>query len=50
MTFGSHLLKMMTLKSIRATIVLGNTRHPGDDLKVLAKELFADVLKLKERV
>lgn len=49
MTFGNHLLKMMTLKSIRATIVFGKTRQPGDDRKVLAKELHADVLVLRER-
>lgn len=46
MTFGSHLLKMMTLKSIRATIVFGETRHPGPDRKLLAKALHADVLAL----
>ncbi|MGK0237505.1 MAG: 1-acyl-sn-glycerol-3-phosphate acyltransferase [Candidatus Pelagisphaera sp.] len=48
MTFGSHLLKMMTLKSIRATIVFGKTRNPGNDRKVLANELYADVLALRD--
>jgi lyso-ornithine lipid O-acyltransferase len=49
MTFGRHLLKMMTLKSIRATIVFGETRHPGTDRKVLAKELHGDVLELRDQ-
>ncbi len=46
MTFGDHLLKMMTLKSIKATILFGQSRKPGDDRKALAKELHADVLSL----
>ena len=50
MTFGKHLLKMMTLKSIRATIVFGESRHPGTDRKALAKELHADVLALRNQV
>ncbi len=49
MTFGSHLLKMMTLKSIQATIVFGPARSPGEDRKTLAKDLHADVLDLRER-
>lgn len=50
MTFGSHLLKMMTLKSIRATIVFGPARNPGNDRKALAKELYADVLGLSDQL
>jgi len=50
MTFGSHLLKMMTLKSIQATIVFGSPRSPGSDRKILAKELREDVLALKEQI
>lgn len=49
MTFGSHLLKMMTLKSIQATIIFGRSRSPGHDRKTLAKQLHADVLELRER-
>lgn len=47
MTFGSHLLKMMTLRSIQATIVFGEARQPGTDRKALAKALREDVLALK---
>lgn len=50
MTFGSHLLKMMTLKSIQATIVFGLARSPGNDRKALARELHADVLGLREQL
>ncbi len=50
MTFGKHLLKMMTLKLITATIVFGEARKPGNDRKALAKELHADVLRLKEQL
>lgn len=50
MTFGSHLLKMLTLKSIRATIVFGPARSPGIDRKTLARQLYADVVSLKEQL
>ena len=50
MTFGKHLLKMMTLKSIRATIHFGDTRHPGTDRKLLAKELHSDALALRRKM
>lgn len=50
MTFGRHLLKMMTLKSIRATIAFGPNRKPGSDRKALAKELYADVIALRDNL
>ncbi len=50
MTFGKHLLKMMTLKSIKATIVFGESRIPGDDRKALAKALHGDVIALKSEL
>ncbi len=49
MTFGKHLLKMMTLRSIRATIVFGSAREPGADRKALAKALHADVVALSKK-
>jgi len=50
MTFGSHLLKLLNLKSIQATIVFGPARSPGKDRKALAKELHADVLELGDQL
>jgi 1-acyl-sn-glycerol-3-phosphate acyltransferase len=50
MTFGDHLLKMMTLRSVQATIVFGPARSPGNDRKALAKELHTDVLGLKKQL
>jgi hypothetical protein len=48
--FGDHLLKMMTLRSFQATIVLGPARSSGNDRKALAKELHTDVLGLKKQL
>ena len=50
MTFGDHLLKMMTLRSVQATIVFGPARSPGSDRKALAKELRTDVLGLNKQL
>ena len=50
MIFGDHMLKMMTFRSVQATIVSGSARSPGNDRKALAKELHTDVLGLKKQL
>ncbi|MBD5778149.1 1-acyl-sn-glycerol-3-phosphate acyltransferase [Pelagicoccus sp. NFK12] len=49
MGFASHLLRLCKVKSVRATIVFGNQRRPGNDRKALAKELYEEVLGLSEK-
>ena len=50
MAFGDHMLKMMTFRSVQATIVSGPARSPGNDRKALAKELHTVVLGLKKQL
>lgn len=48
MGFGSHLLRMLRVKKVYATVVFGSSRHPGDDRKRLAVELQEDVERLRK--
>lgn len=46
MGFSSHLWRLLGVKRTRATIVFGKPRQSGADRKVLAEELYRDVLEL----
>ncbi|MBK1879556.1 lysophospholipid acyltransferase family protein [Pelagicoccus mobilis] len=46
MGFGEHLLRMAKVKRVKTKIVFGSQREPGSDRKVLARELYEDVLEL----
>lgn len=50
MGFASHLFRMFTLKKVRATVMFGEKRKPGNDRKRLAKELYDEVLGLEASV
>ena len=50
MTFGDHMLKMMTSRSVQATIVSGPAHSPGNDRKASAKELRTVVSGLKKQL
>ncbi|MDQ8205165.1 lysophospholipid acyltransferase family protein [Pelagicoccus sp. SDUM812003] len=49
MGFGEHLLRLCKVRRVKAEIVFGEKREPGDDRKQLALDLFADVQGLSER-
>lgn len=48
MGFAEHLLRMVKVKSVHATVVFGKRRRPGDDRKALANGLYAEVLELEK--
>ena len=50
MGFVEHLLRMVKVKSVHATVVFGTQRQPGTDRKELANSLYAEVLDLSETV
>lgn len=50
MTFGAHLLNMMRLKRVRATVAFGETRVATGDRKALADRLREETLALRARV
>lgn len=48
MGFASHLIRMLGVKKVDTTIVFGERRLPGEDRKVLASELYKDVVALSD--
>lgn len=50
MGFGEHLLRMVQVKRVRATIVFGKQRRPGEDRKKLAIELYDEVKELASQL
>ncbi|MDQ8182083.1 lysophospholipid acyltransferase family protein [Pelagicoccus sp. SDUM812005] len=48
MGFAEHLLRMSKVKRVEASVVFGQQRQPGEDRKLLANELYQDVLALSE--
>lgn len=47
MGFAPHLLRMCQVRGVRARIVFGNQRQPGEDRKELAGALYEDVVALR---
>lgn len=50
MGFAEHLLRMLKVRRVRATIVFGKRRQPGGDRKALAEALFEDVQGMANRL
>lgn len=50
MGFAEHLLRMLRVKRVQATVVFGEKRHPGQDRKRLANELYEEVQSLAENL
>jgi len=50
MGFGEHLLRMLKVKRIYATVVFGEPRRPVAERKEFADLLYQDTLKLRESV
>lgn len=48
MTFGPHLLNLLTKREVRAQVIYGTARPAGGDRKALARDLHATVLALRE--
>jgi hypothetical protein len=50
MTFGPHFLNLLGLKRVKASLIYGASREPGNDRKALALEMRDEVLRLRAAV